>query len=118
MTDAVRADLTLFHRFQQRRLSLGRGAVDFVGQNDVGEQRAWLKNEAFAGPLKDADADKVGGQQVRSELHALPRAIDRRCERLGQTGLANAWHVFDEQVTFGQQAHDRQFDCITLAVDD
>ena len=35
-------DLPLLHRFEQRALHLGRRAVDFVGQDDVGEDRALL----------------------------------------------------------------------------
>ena len=33
-------DLVFLHRFQQRRLRLGRRAVDFVGQDHVREDRA------------------------------------------------------------------------------
>ena len=33
-------DLVFLHRFQQRALHLGRRAVDFVGQDEVGEDRA------------------------------------------------------------------------------
>ena len=38
MPHAAHRDLTLLHRLQQRGLRLGRRAIDFVGQNDVGEQ--------------------------------------------------------------------------------
>ena len=37
---AADRDLPLLHGFEQRGLRLGRRAVDFVGQDDVGEQRA------------------------------------------------------------------------------
>jgi hypothetical protein len=36
---AADGHLPLLHRFQQRGLRLGRRAVDFVGQDDVREQR-------------------------------------------------------------------------------
>ena len=32
-------DLVFLHRFEHRRLGLGRGPVDLVGQDDVGEHR-------------------------------------------------------------------------------
>ena len=35
-------DLPLLHRFEQRALHLGGRAVDFVGENQVGEERAEL----------------------------------------------------------------------------
>ena len=37
---ALAGDLLFFHRFQQRALRLGRGAVHFVGQDHLREDRA------------------------------------------------------------------------------
>ena len=37
---AADGDLAFLHGFEQRGLGLGRRAVDFVGQHDVGEDRA------------------------------------------------------------------------------
>ncbi len=45
---AAHGDLPLLHRFQQRGLRLGRRAVDFVGQDHVGEQRALEEAELAA----------------------------------------------------------------------
>jgi hypothetical protein len=36
----VDRDLALLHRLEQRRLRLGGGAVDLVGQQEVGEDGA------------------------------------------------------------------------------
>ena len=41
-------DLPLLHRFEQGALHLGGGAVDFVGQHEVGEDRAELGGELAA----------------------------------------------------------------------
>jgi hypothetical protein len=42
-------DGALFHGFEQGGLNLGRGAVDFVGEYEVVEDRPGLKTElAFA----------------------------------------------------------------------
>jgi hypothetical protein len=38
-------DAALLHRLEQGRLGLGRGAVDLVGEDDVGEDRARLEDE-------------------------------------------------------------------------
>ena len=40
----------------------------------------------------------VGGQQVGGELDAAEVAVDRRGQRLGQGGLADAGHVLEQQV--------------------
>ena len=68
------ADGALAHRFQQRGLGLGRGAIEFVGQQQVGEDGALLEAEM---PVPGAviffqqfGAQDVAGHQVRSELHA------------------------------------------------
>ena len=40
VADAADGDLAFLHGFEQGGLRLGRRAVDFVGEDDVGEQRA------------------------------------------------------------------------------
>ncbi len=54
----------LLHGLEQRRLRFGRGAVNFVGEEDVGENRAALENEdAFAVHLlQHGVAGDVAGQ--------------------------------------------------------
>ncbi len=37
---------------------------------------------------------------------------------LARTGLADAGHVLDQQVAFGEEAHHRQLDRVVLAVQD
>jgi hypothetical protein len=67
-------DRALLHRLEQRGLGLGRGAVDLVGQDEVGEDRARLELELrrplLASVLDDVGADDVGGHQVGRELDA------------------------------------------------
>jgi hypothetical protein len=67
--------------------------------------------------LVDADADEIGWQQIGSELNSLPRALERRRQRLGEAGLANTRDIFDEEVAFGEEAHNRQLDLRLFAVD-
>ena len=42
VTVVADGDLLFLHRFEQGALHLGGGAVDLVGQNEVGEDRAFL----------------------------------------------------------------------------
>ncbi len=85
---AADRDLPLLHRFEQRALHLGRGAVDFVGQNQVGEDRPFLNHEFLAlGPI-DLGSDQIGGQQVGRELQSLKLRVNR----LGQdTPPPSSW---------------------------
>ena len=44
-------------------------------------------------------------------------AVDRRGERLGQAGLADAGHVLDEEVPLGDEAEQHELDHLGLALD-
>ena len=52
----VHRHLIFIHRFQQRALGFGRGAVDFVRQDDVGKDGARAEFEALGGLAENADA--------------------------------------------------------------
>ena len=103
MRVVVHGDLRFVHGFEQSGLRFRRGAIDLVGQHDVGENRAGLELELLLDGVEDADADDVAGQHVRGELDALKRTVERMRQRLRQRGLADAGHVFDEQVAARQQ---------------
>ena len=111
----VHGHLRFVHGFQQRRLRLRRRAIDFVRQDDVGENRSGLEIESLLDLIEDAGAHHVGGQQVRSKLDALERAVEGVRQRLRQRRLAHARHVFDQQVALGEQCHDREADDFILA---
>ena len=114
----VDADLALFHGLEQRALRLGAGAVHFVRQQQLREHRALSEREAAAGRVEHRHADDVRGQQVAGELHALPGEPQHLRERVRERGLADAGHVFDEQVAARQQAGEREAHGLGLAEDD
>jgi hypothetical protein len=68
--------------------------------------------------LEDTDPDQVAGHQVGGELHARELQPERHRQRVGQGGLADAGHVFDQQVPAGQQAGHAVLDLQTFADDD
>ncbi len=115
--DAVDGDLPLLHALQQRRLRLGRGPVDLVADHDVGEDRARLELEVARLLVVDAHAGDVARQQVRGELDAAHRAVDRAGERLGQHRLADAGHVLDQQVALARAAPRARSHDLGLALD-
>ena len=89
-------DRLLLHRLEQRRLRLGRGAVDLVGEHDVREDRPVLELEAARRLARRAalddhvGADDVGGHQVGRELDARERQVQRLGQRAHQQRLAQA----------------------------
>ena len=66
-------DGAFLHGFEQRRLGFGRGAIDLVGQHQVGEDRPRLKSQGFRAAIVGFDdhaADDVGGHEIGRELNA------------------------------------------------
>ena len=116
--DAIHAHLLLFHGFQQGALRLGRGAVDLVGEDHLGEQRAGLKFETAVIAVEDRGADDVGRQQVAGELDAPERQAEDRRQAAREQRLADAGNVLDQQVPVGEQAGDGEADLVLLAKDD
>ena len=118
VADAVDGDVALLHHLEQRGLGLRRGPVDLVGEDDVGEHGAPAEVERAVGLVVHEPAGDVRGQQVGRELDAAPRPLHRVRDRLGQRRLAGAGHVVEQEVTLGEQAHQRERDLVALALDD
>ena len=113
--DAVDGDPALLHHLEQRRLGLGRGAVDLVGQHDGVEDRAGVEVEGALVLVVDRHAGDVGGQQVGRELDAGVAALDGVGQRPRQHRLAGAGEVLEQDVALGQQAGQRQAHDVALA---
>src|SRR5207247_7830964 len=106
---------------QQRRLRRRRGAVDLVGEDDVGEERALqelkLALSRRAVLLDDLGARDVGRHQVGGELDAAEverEALGQRRdhERLRQTGDA-----FEDAVTAAEKRDQQLLNDLVLADD-
>ncbi len=97
-------DLALLHGFQQGGLHLGGGAVDFVGEDQVVEDRPEFGFEFHGLRMIDHGAHEVRGQQVRRELEAGERSRQRSRERLDGQGFGEAGHPFQQNVAVAQQA--------------
>ena len=110
--------LVFLHHFEQRALHLRRRAVDFVGEQQVGEHRAERRRELAGLLVVDARADQVGGHQVGRELDALERAAHRARQRLDRQRLGEAGHAFDQQVSLRQDRHQHALEEMVLADDD
>ncbi len=113
---AVHRDLRFVHGLEKRGLRARCGAVDFVGEHDVGEDRAGAEFKLARFGIVDADAEHVAGQQVRSELNALEGAMKRFREGLRERGLADAGDVFNQQMAACEQGDQRELNCFFLPV--
>ena len=77
-----------------------------------------LEFEALRRGVVDADADHVARQQVRGELDALKRAVEGAREGLGESCLADAGNVFNQQVAAREQSGERELDYVFFAFHD
>ena len=115
---AADRDLALLHDLEQRGLDLGGRAVDLVGQQEVGEDRAELGAELAVVGLPDAGADEVGGHEVGRELDAVEGAAEHVGERPHGQRLGEPGHALEQHVTAGQQRDEHALEHRVLADDD
>ena len=119
---ATGADVPLLHGFEHRGLRLRRRPVDFVRQNQVGEDRT---GQEAIGPLPglrvfldDLGTGDVAGHQVGCELDAFEGQMQRLGQRADQQGFCQPGHAFEQGVTSGEHRHQHLFDDLVLADDD
>ena len=112
----------LLHRFEQRRLGLGRRAVDLVGQDDVREDRTLDElHRALAARrlLQDLRAGDVRRHQVGRELDPLELRGGRFArERLDEQRLGQARGAGHEAVAAREQADQELLDRLRFLADD
>ena len=124
MQDVRRAgggDAAFLHRLEQRGLRLRRGAIDFVREQELGEDRPAAELELVAAVRPgghDVRADDVRRHEVGRELDAAKIEIQRARERLHQLGLAEARHAFEQDVAARDDRREHPLDHALLADDD
>ncbi|MNN59660.1 hypothetical protein D3C81_1747920 [compost metagenome] len=91
-------DLAFLHGFEQRGLGFRRGAVDFVGQQQVGENRAFAQLELLGLQVVHRMTGDVAGHQVRGELDAREFTAEAAGEGANQQGLAQPGHTFKQHM--------------------
>ena len=101
---AVDRHRALLHRLEQRRLGLGRGAVDLVGEQQFAEDRPAGQREGAGLEVEQVGADDVARHQVGRELDAAELEPQRAGETVGEQGLGGARRAFEQDVAAGEQA--------------
>ena len=109
--------LVLLHHLEQRRLHLGRRAVDLVGEQEVAEDGPELRLEVALVRPVDPRPDEVGRDEVRRELHAVEGASEHRRGRLDRQGLRETRHALDQHVPAGEQADEHPLQHLLLTGD-
>lgn len=113
-------DRFFLHRLEQGGLCFGGGSVDFVGEDEIGEERTGLEFESFptlVGFHHDIGADHIGGHEIGGELDALEFEVERVGEGTDEEGFAEARHAFEEDVSPRDERGERAVDDLVLADD-
>src|SRR5207247_52219 len=79
--------LLFIHRFKQGALCLRRRPIDFIGQNNVGEDWTGLEFELVEFRTVDRHTQDVGRQTIASELDTMKFALQAQAERYCVTAL-------------------------------
>ncbi len=120
--NAAGGDLVLLHGFEEGGLGFGRGAVDFIGEEGVGEDGAADEAQrAFTGGfffLDNFGAGDVGRHEVGGELDA----VEGHGEGFGEGGdeqrFGEAGDADEEAMAAAEQCDEELFHDFGLADDD
>ena len=110
-----RRHVALLHRLEQPGLHARRRAVDLVGEEDVGEDRAALEHELAAAHLHRPD--QLARRRVGGELDALEVRAEHARHRLREQRLRSAGWSFEEHVAAGERRDQHQVDGVVVADD-
>jgi len=112
--------MLFLHGLQQRRLGAGAGAVDFVGHQELTEDRSLDETETARAAIRffqHLGAQNVGGHQVGRELDALVVEAEDRAHGVNEKRLGKTGHADKQRVTAGQHGDQRLVDHLLLAID-
>src|SRR5262249_23108478 len=116
---ALHCYAAFLHRLKQRRLSLGRGAINLVGENDVGEQGSSneLKLPVSCCPVffDYIGSGDIRRHQVRRELNSLEGQIENICNRPDQQRLGQSRHTGYQGVAPDKQGDQCLIDYLVLS---
>ena len=109
------------HAFEQRRLRLGRRAIDFIGEQDVRKDRPGLEAQMLAAGgvvHQHLGADDVRGHEVGRELDAREAQIERVGQRLDEQCLAQSGCALEQHMPAREHGREHAVDDVGVADDD
>ena len=106
------------HGFEEGGLDFGGGAVDFVGEQKIGEDRALAGGEGGVFGVVDEGANDIGGEEVGGEGDAVELEAEGVGEGLDGGGFGEAGDAFEEDVAAGDEADEEAVDEAFLADED
>lgn len=118
---AEERDGMFLHGFEHGGLRLRRRAVDFVGEQDVREDRSFDESEgspSLSVFFEHGCSGNIGRGQVRSELNASEIDVENLCDRLYDERLGETWHALQKAVSLGKDRGENLANGVALSDDD
>ena len=115
MRHTVNGYLPLRHCFKQAGLRAWRGAVDFVGKDHIGKQRAGAEFKLALLEIVKIDAGDVARRYIGRKLNAAEAAARGACEGTQQHGLACTGDVLKQHMAAAEIAGGDQRQLLPLS---
>ena len=120
VASAEDGDASFLHGFEESALGFGARSVDFVGEDEVGEDGAGLEDEgaAFGGFAEDWVAGDVAWEEIGGELDATGGEAEGLGETFDEFGFAEAGEALEEKVAAGEETSEGEGDQFFFAEED
>src|SRR5688572_21618503 len=99
MRHAIHRDLMFLHGFEWGSLRFGCGTVNFVGKDDLTHDWTRAELEFALLLIENGNARYIAGEHIWRELNTIERAVQRLGKAACQHRLADAGHVFDQNMS-------------------
>ncbi len=113
-------NVALLHGLKERRLRFGRGTVDLIRQNDVGEDGSLYELKVTLPVLRllnDVGSRNIAGHQVGRKLDAAKRQVQRARQRTHQQRFGESGHPYEQCVSACKEAGAHLCDDCVLSYD-
>ena len=114
---AIDGDLAFFHGFEKGGLRARGGAIDFVDEQQIGEDGAAMEAEGAVAQVEDVGAGNVGGHEIGGALHALEAEDAESGERFHGQSFGQAGHALNDGVTAADEHEHELIDEFLLSDD-
>ena len=110
-------DLPFLHRFKERTLDFGRCAVYLIGEDNVGENGSLFRIKIALLLIVDKSANEVCWEQIRCELQAIKRSVNRLGKRTHGGRLCQSRYPFKQNMPVTEQSDQQPFQQLALPDD-
>lgn len=114
-SSSIERHLSLTHCLHQSGLCTGACAIDFIGNEDIGEHRTFTKGKIVVLLIKNEDSKQVTWKKVTCKLDTMQFSADGFCEGTSEGCFSDAWHIFDKYVSIGEKGDNCQIDNVGFA---